>query len=53
MPVFTRTTEHTFHYEYQVEASSMEEAEEKFANNEATLIGSQETFNNTDIDEVK
>lgn len=53
MPTYQMWREKVTHYCYEVEANSIEEAEELFDNDDLEPVDEQETWNTTDIEEVK
>lgn len=53
MPKYQMTYERVTHWLHECEANSPEEAKEIFERNDSVCIGEQETWNTTDIDEVK
>lgn len=53
MPVYQLTYERVTHYRHEVEADTLEQAKELFDKNLSSCVDEQETWNTTDIEEVK
>jgi hypothetical protein len=53
MPKYQLTYERVTHWLHEVEANTLEEAKELFERNLSSCIDEQESWNTTDIEEVK
>lgn len=53
MKKYTLTYENVIQHRHEVEAGSLEEARRLFDTNESVCVDTQETWNTTDIEEVK